>query len=150
MSDKIANIIAVLWFFGVLIWALLFGVFALIMIPCSDIAGMLSSGYSRSTEGLIFCFALGSIFAVTGLIPAFRKAYYKLPWLYPFSMMLLMNLFILSIAETIIAKGYAIDSTFHHVMAIIVMSIQIIACRIAMCKYLKKYPMLIHRYDRLE
>lgn len=150
MSDKIANIIAILWFCGVLIWALLFGVFALIMIPCYDIAGMLNSGYSKSTEGLIFCFILGIIFSITGLIPVFRKVYYKLPWLYPFSTMLIMNLFILSIAETILAKGFAIDSTLHHVMAIIVMSMQIIACRIAMSKYLKKYPMLIHKYDRLE
>lgn len=150
MRDKIANIVAILWFFGILIWALLFGVFALIMIPCYDIAGMISSGYTKSTEGLFFCFVLGVIFSLTGLIPVFRKAYYKLPWLYPFTVMLIMNLFIVSIAETIIAKGFAIDSAFHHVMAITVMSIQIIACRIAMSKYLQKYPLLIHKYDRLE
>ncbi len=47
MRDKIANIVAILWFFGILIWALLFGVFALIMIPCYDIAGMISSGYTK-------------------------------------------------------------------------------------------------------
>lgn len=150
MSDKIANIIAALWFFGVLIWALLFGVFALIMIPFYDIAEMISSGYPKSTEGLIFCFLLGIIFSLTGLVPVLRKAYYKLPWLYPFTMMLFMDLFILSIAEMILAKGFAIDSRFHHVMAIIVMSIQIIACRIAMSKYLKRYPLLIHKYERLE
>ena len=65
-------------------------------------------------------------------------------------MMLSMDLFIVSIAETILAKGFSVISTPRHTITIAVMVVQLIVCRLAMCAYLKKYPMAIHQYDRLE
>ncbi len=150
MKERILNFMAGLWFFGILMWTLLFGVLALLMISFCDIAGMLNSGFSKSAIGLIICFLLGMILTLTGAIPVFRKCYYKLPWLYPFSMMLSMDLFIVSIAETILAKGFSVISTPRHTITIAVMVVQLIVCRLAMCAYLKKYPMAIHQYDRLE
>jgi hypothetical protein len=65
-------------------------------------------------------------------------------------MMLTMHLGILAIAESILAKGFEVISTPRHIAAIIVMIIQVIVCRVIMCIYLKKNPMVLHKYDRVE
>lgn len=146
----LSNLFAIIWFFGVLLWTLFLGTIAILMILFSDIVGMLKSGFSTSTIGFVFCFLAGLILAITGWVPAFRKCYYKLPWLYPYSMMMMMHLVILSIAEAILAKGFSVISTPRHVAAIIIMVIQIIVCRAVMCVYLKKYPMVLCKDDSVE
>lgn len=143
----LSNLLAIIWFFGVLLWTVLFGTIGILMVFLEDIVGMLKDGFAKPPMGFVFCFFAGLIFAVTGWVPAFRKCYYKLPWLYPYSMMMMMHLFILSIAESILAKGFSVISTPRHVAAIMIMVIQIIACRAAMCIYLKKYPMVLRKYD---
>lgn len=150
MKNAILNILAILWFFGVLIWEVLFLFVVNIMLFFSNIVGMLKSGFATSTIGFMFLFMAGLIFAITGFVPAFRRCYYKLPWLYPLSMMLTMHLTILSIVEAIIAKGFQVISTPRHVVAIIIAIIVVIVCRVFMCIYLKKNPMILHKYDRVE
>ena len=110
---------------------------------------MLTSGL-RSQLDSFFSFFAGLIFSITGWVPAFRRCYYKLPWLYPLCMMLTMHLFILSIAEVILAKGFAVMNELRHTITIIIMIVQIIACRALMCWYLRKNPMIIRKYDRVE
>lgn len=150
MKKVLSDFFAILWFFGVLLQTLFFIAVAILMIVFGDIVGMLKSGFSASTVGFVFCFMAGLIFAITGWVPAFRKCYYKLPWLYPLSMILTMHLFILSIAETILAKGYETMNPANHVIALVIMIIQLIVCRVAMCIYLKKYPMVLKKYDRVQ
>lgn len=150
MKNIISNLFAVLWFFGVLIWTVLLLFFVNLMILFSDIMGMLKSGFSSSTMGLVFLFMVGLVFGITGLVPAFRKCYYKLPWLYPLSIIMTMHLVILSIAEEILAKGFQVISTPRHVAAIVIMIVQVVGCRLIMCIYLKKNPMILHKYDRVE
>ncbi len=150
MKNAISNILALVWFFGVLLGTLLFMCIIILMIIFSDILGMLKSGFSTSTVGFIFLMLSGMIWGITGLIPAFRRCYYKLPWLYPLSMILMMHLAILSIAESILAAGFSVISTPRHSAAIIIMIVQLIVCRAIMCIYLKKNPMVLHRYDRIE
>lgn len=150
MKNKISNLLAVLWFFGVLVETLFFMAIVILIIFFSNIVGTLKSGFSTPAVGFLFCFLAGLVFAVTGWVPAFRKCYYKLPWLYPLSMMLTMHLFILSIAEAVLAKGFSVISTPRHLAAICIMVVQLIVCRAAMCIYLKKNPMVLHRYDRIE
>ena len=150
MKKIISNILAVLWFFCIVIEALFFSVITILIIIFQNILGMLKSGFTSSTMGFFFLVFFGLIFAVTGWVPAFRKCYYKLPWLYPLSMMLGMHLFSLSIAEVIIAKGFSVISTPRHVITIVIMIVQVIVCRAVMCLYLKKHPMILHKYDRAE
>lgn len=149
LSNILSNLFAIIWFFGVLLW-ILFSETIIILVVFYNIVGMLKSGFSTPTVGFVYCFFAGWSFAITGWVPAFRKCYYKLPWLYPYSMIMTMHLFILSIAEAILAKGFSVISTPRHVAAIIIMVIQIIVCRAVMCIYLKKYPMVLHKYDRVE
>jgi lysylphosphatidylglycerol synthetase-like protein (DUF2156 family) len=150
MKNAISNILAILWFFGVLMWTVISLFIGNIMIFFMDIVGMLKTGFTTSTIGFAFLFIAGLVFAITGWVPAFRRCYYKLPWLYPLSMMLTMHLGILSIAETILAKGFEVISTPRHVATIVIMIIQVIVCRVLMCIYLKKNPMVLHKYDRVE
>lgn len=150
MKNIIANIFAVLWFFGVLIETIFLMLVVIIGVVFGDIVTMLTSGFTGSTVGFIFLFFAGLIFSITGWVPAFRRCYYKLPWLYPLCMMLTMHLFILSIAEVILAKGFAVMNELRHTITIIIMIVQIIACRALMCWYLRKNPMIIRKYDRVE
>ena len=120
------------------------------MIIFMDIIGPIKSGFSSTTIGFIVLFIAGLVFALTGWIPAFRKCYYKLPWLYPTCMILTIHLFILSVAETIIYKGYTVISTPRHIAAVIIMIIQLIVCRAIMCWYLKKHPMVLKKYTQIE
>jgi len=150
MKNIISNILACLWFFGVLLGTLLSMMFAILMIFFSDIIGMLKSGFSTSTVGFAFLMSAGLIFELTGLIPAFRRCYYKLPWLYSLSMIMTMHLAILSMAEVILATGFSVISTPRHIGATIIMIVQIIVCRAIMCIYLKKNPMVLHKYSSIE
>ena len=150
MKNKIANLFAVLWFFGVVIWTLLLMVFVILGIIFGDIVVMLKTGFSSSTIGFVFLFLTGLVFGITGWVPAFRRCYYKLPWLYPLSMMLTMDLLIISIAEAILAQGFQVISAPRHMATIIIMILQVIICRAVMCVYLKKNPMILHKYDRVE
>lgn len=150
MKNKIANAFAILWFFGVLIWTLLFMFIVILGILFGDIVVMLKSGFSSTTIGFVFLVLSGLVFGITGWVPAFRRCYYKLPWLYPLSMIMTMHLLVLSIAEAILAKGFQVISAPRHIATIIIMILQVIICRIVMCIYLKKNPMVLHKYDRVE
>lgn len=147
MKNIISSIFAILWFFGVLLGTMFFGIFALIAIFFINIVGMLKSGFPTQTVGFIFCFLAALVFSITGWVPALRKCYYKLPWLYPLCMMMTMHLFILSIAEVILAKGFSVINTPRHIAAVVIMIIQLIICRISMCIYFKKNPMVLHKYE---
>ena len=111
---------------------------------------MLKFGFSSEPIGFVFLFLFGLVFGITGWVPAFRRCYYKLPWLYPLSTIMTMDLLILSIAEAILAKGLQVSSTSRHAATIIIMILQVVICRIVMCIYLKKNPMVLHKYDRVE
>lgn len=150
MKNTISNIVAVIWFFGVVIWALIFGYIFVLGIIFADISSMLKSGFSGGTIGYVMLIFLGLIFAITGWVPAFRKCYYKLPWLYPLCMFMMMYLTIVTIAEEILAKGFSVINPTRHVVTIVIMILQIIVCRVLMCIYLRKNPMIFHKYDRVE
>lgn len=148
MKNVISNVLAVLWFFCVLLWMPLLLVFINFMIISGNIV-MLKTGFSTDAVGLLFLFVTGIIFAITGWVPAFRKCYFKLPWLYPLNMVLVMHLVILSVSEEILAWGFEVISTPRHLIAIVVMIIQIILCRAIMCIYLKKHPAVLRKYDEV-
>lgn len=150
MKNTIANIFAFLWFFGVLLWTILLMFIGILVIFFGDIIVMLESGFSTSTIGFAFLYLSGLVFAITGWVPAFRRCYYKLPWLYPLSVILTMHMIILSVAETILAKGFQVISTPRHIVTIIIMIVQVIICRLLMCIYLKRHPMILHKYDRVK
>lgn len=139
MKKWISNILSVLWFFGVLVWMLLILPFAILMLPM-DISTILESGFSTQTIGFIILLVLGLVFSITMFVPAFRKCFDKLPWLFPYIIILTADVTILSIGIEILNFGYQTQNDSRHTLFLVIMILQIILCRIAMCIYCHKKP----------
>lgn len=146
MKRRISNIAAILWFFGVLIWMLLMLPITILMLP-SDITSILESGFGTQPIGFTFLLMFGLIFGITMLVPAFRKCFYKLPWLYPYITILTADITILAIGIEILNYGYQVQSDSRHTIFLILMIAQIVVCRIALCIFCHKKPMRIERED---
>ena len=146
MKRWISNIAAVLWFFGVLIWMLLMLPITLIMLP-SDITSIMDSGFGTQPIGFTFLLVFGLIFGITMLVPAFRKCFRKLPWLYPYITILTADVAILSIGIELLNYGYQVQSDSRHALFLVLMLVQIVVCRIALCILCHKKPMRIARED---
>lgn len=146
MKRWISNIAAVLWFFGVVIWMLLMLFFTLIMLP-SDITSIIDSGFGIQSMGFAFLLIFSFVFGITMFVPAFRKCFRKLPWLYPYITILTANVTILAIGIEILNYGYQVQSDTRHTLFLVLMIVQIIVCRIAMCIFCHKKPMRIVRED---
>ena len=139
MKKWISNILSVLWFFGVLVWMLLILPFAILMLPM-DISTILESGFSTQTIGFIILLVLGLVFSITMFVPAFRKCFDKLPWLFPYIIILTADVTILSIGIEILNFGYQTQNDSRHTLFLVIMMLQIVLCRIAMCIYCHKKP----------
>lgn len=139
MKKWISNILSVLWFFGVLVWMLLILPFAILMLPM-DISTILESGFSTQTIGFIILLVLGLVFSITMFVPAFRKCFDKLPWLFPYIIILTADVTILSIGIEILNFGYQTQNDSRHTLFLVIMMLQIVLCRIAMCIYCHKNP----------
>ena len=146
MKRWISNIAAVLWFFGVLIWMLLMIPITLIMLP-SDITSIMDSGFGTQPIGFTFLLVFGLVFGITMLVPAFRKCFRKLPWLYPYITILTADVAILSIGIELLDYGYQVQSDSRHTLFLVLMIVQIAVCRVAMCILCHKKPMRIARED---
>lgn len=144
MKRWISNIAAILWFFGVLIWMLLMLPITILMLP-SDITSILESGFGTQPIGFTFLLMFGLIFGITMLVPAFRKCFYKLPWLYPYITILTADITILAISIEILNYGYQVQSDSRHTIFLILMIAQIVVCRIALCIFCHKKSMIIAR-----
>ncbi len=149
MKNFISNIPAVLWFFFVLGWMLLLLPFTIIMLP-TDISTVIESGFATQTSGYMFIAVFGLIFGMTMLVPAFRKCFRKLPWLYPYITILMADVTILSIAIDLLNYGYETQNDSRHTLFLWLMNAVIIVLRVIMCIFFHKKPMRIARdeYER--
>lgn len=150
VKEILLNIVAVLWFVLVLIQTIglmFIGIFYILFV---NMGIMLKTGFAGQPAGFMFFIAVGFTFMITGWVPPFRRCYYILPWLYPFCMMSMMHLFNLSLAEYILAKGYAVLSTPRHVITVILMIVQLLLGRAVMCIYLKKFPLTMRWDEKME
>lgn len=130
----LGNAAAVLYFLAVMWWVLLL----LIFVPLGlmfDINTILSSGFSTSSIGTTFIEIFGLFIGLSLLIPAFRKIYYKLPWVFPFVKIFYLNVIIMSIATMLLNYGYEVQNQTRHTIFFILMICQIIICRGLMCIY---------------
>ena len=73
-------------------------------------------------------------------VPAFRKCFDKLPWLFPYIIILTADVTILSIGIEILNFGYQTQNDSRHTLFLVIMILQMILCRIAMCIYCHKKP----------
>ncbi len=137
LKGLVGNIAAVIYFLTVMWWILLL----LILVPMiliSDINTIRSSGFSTSNAGTAFIGIFGLFIGLSLIVPAFRKMYYKLPWMFPFVKILYPNVIIMSIAIGLLNYGYEIQSPARHTLFFIVMIGQIIVCRALMSIYFNR------------
>lgn len=137
MKNVISNIFAFLWFFGVLIWMLLLMPFVVLVYP-SSLSVIIKSGFAGSTTGFAFIGVFSFFFGITLLVPAFRKCLKKLPWIYPYYILLFADIFILSIGEEILNFGYQVQNDIRHAIFIALVAVEIIVGRLIMCIYFHK------------
>ena len=148
--DIIADIIAIIWFIGVMLITLFFEMFMIFGVLFFDIIPMLKNGMPTTAIGFLVCFLVGIVYFVTGIIPVFRRCYYRFPWLYPLCMITTLHLYLLSIAELILAKGFSVLSTPRHVLTIVIMIVFVVAFRVVMCIYLKKRPLYLRKNENAD
>ena len=73
------------------------------------------------------------------VVPSLKTIYQKYPWLYHYCMILLSDIFILSISEWIMNYGYQVVDPKRHTLFMVLAIIQFIVCRIMMGYYFKKH-----------
>jgi len=137
LKNVLGSTAAVIYFLTVMWWILLM----LIFVPIGlffDINTICKSGFSTSNIGTTFIGIFGLFIGLSLLIPAFRKMYYKLPWMFPFVKILYSNVIIMSIATMLLNFGYEVQNPSRHRLFFIIMICQIIICRALMCIYFSK------------
>lgn len=137
LKSFLGNIAALVYFLTVMWWVLLL----LMFVPLglfSEIDTVLSSGFATTNIGATFIGIFGLFIGLSLLIPAFRKMYYKLPWMFPFVKILYPNVVIMSIATMLLNYGYEVQSPARHTLFFVLMIVQIILCRALMCIYFSR------------
>lgn len=130
---------AFLYFVLVMWWVIFLLIFSPLMLV-SDIQVIRESGFATANTGLPLIGILGLFIGLSLLIPAFRRMYYKLPWLFPLVKILFIDVVIMGIAITILNYGYEIQSAIRHTIFYVLMIMQIVICRLGMCLYFHKRP----------
>jgi hypothetical protein len=137
LIDVLGNIAAVIYFLVVMLLVIMFLIIAPILLIIS-IKDILVSGFSKEDLGMIYIVFPGLFIGISLFIPAFRRMYYKLPWLFPFVKILYLNDIILSIATMLLNYGYEVQDSARHTLFLFIMIGQIIICRVLMCIYFRK------------
>jgi len=130
---------AFLYFVFVMWWVILLLILSPFML-LSDIQVIRKSGFSTSNVGEALIGILGLFIGLSLLIPPIRKMYYKIPWLFPLVKIFFIDVIILSIAVSILNYGYEIRNAVRHNIFYVLMIVQIVVSRIAMCFYFHKNP----------
>jgi len=133
---------AFIYFLAVMWWVLLLLPFVILML-ITDIGTIRSSGFGTVNSGVTFVAVFGLFLGLSLLIPAFRKMYYKLPWLFPYVKIMYLNLIIVSIAEALLNYGYQVQNPTRHTLFFILMIVQIIVCRLLMSFYFSRTKVLV-------
>ncbi len=147
--NALSNLVAILWFVGMLLplvlclWFIPLGLFM-------DIGTIRTSGFSTVNSGFTMFGAFGLMFAITMIVPWFRKCFKKLPWLYSYVIVFMADILIIAFGILILNYGYEVQSESRHTLFYIIMLVQIIVCRLAMCVYLKWKPLNYTKEQRYE
>ena len=144
MKDKItnviSNIVAVLWCISIVFPVVL----CLCFIPLGlflDIDTIRSSGFSTTNIGFSMFGAFGLLISITMMVPWFRKCFKKLPWLYAYIIISMVNILTITLGIAIVNYGYEVQSEARHTLFFVLMLVQMIICRLAMCVYVKFKPL---------
>lgn len=143
MKRLMLNIIEKLW---LVVISLVIGVSTIgIPIIFTDIQIVLQSGFGTQQVALGILAILSFFSGVTMLVPLFRKNFYKYPWLYPYIMILTVNLAILAVGIEILNYGYQVQNESRHTLFFWIMIVQLIVSRLVFCIFCHKKTVRIVR-----
>lgn len=139
LKNLLGYIIATIYFIFPMCLVLLM----LILMPLffiTDVSTVRSSGFAGQNTAGLFIGMCGLFTGVSLVIPPLRKMYRVLPWLYSFVKIFYVNLIILGIGLIILNFGYQTQNNTRHTVFFILMILQVVICRLAMCIYFKIKP----------
>lgn len=100
---------------------------------------ILTSGFSNTSVMVVVGGCLMFI-APSFLIPALRRMYYRLPWLEPLILFIVIDSLILCIGYEILNFGYQVVDPDRHVMFTLLAVVWLVGARAVQCFVLKKHP----------
>lgn len=139
LKDLLGNTAAAIYF----VFPMCFVIFMLIFFPMGfliDVSAVRDSGFAGPNKTASFISVFAFFIGISLLVPALRKMYRALPWLYSFIKIFYVNLVILCIGLIILNMGYEVNNASRHTIFFILMIAQIVICRLGMCIYFKKKP----------
>lgn len=137
IKSLIENVVAILYFVFVMwVFLLLFTFQPLLFID--EVKTITSTGFGTSKNDFMIIGAAGLVIGISLFVPAIRKMYYKLPWLYPYIKIMYINFIIMGIATLILNYGYEIQNRKRQITFFVIMIVQIIICRLGMCIYFNR------------
>jgi hypothetical protein len=130
-------IIGTLYFF-VLLLPMLLILFVLIFGVIRDIRGVRISGFAGPENSEVVFGCIAFIIGISLIVPAFRLAYYKLPWLFPTVKILLVDAAILIVGYLAINYGYQVRDPERHAIFFMLSIIAIVVGTLLMCIWFNK------------
>jgi len=140
MKNKLATALAIMYF----IFPMSFALLVLLFMPLGflmDVDAIRSSGFSGPRTSAVFIGLCGVIIGISLLIPAFRRMYSALPWLYTFVKIFFVNLVLLNIGLAILNFGYEVNSSFRQTSFYLLMIGFVVVGRVGMSVYFNKKSM---------
>lgn len=137
LKSLLGSMAAAVYFIFPMALVILMLLFTPLMFP-TDVSAITASGFAGPNTAISITGVCGLSIGLSLIIPSLRQMYRALPWLYPFIKIFFIDLLILNTGITILNYGYQIHSEARHTLFYILMIIQIVVCRIAMCIYFKR------------
>ncbi|MDN4608463.1 hypothetical protein [Sporosarcina highlanderae] len=139
MKSKLAAAAAILYFIFPMSIVLIILIFTPIMF-LSDVSTIRTAGFAGPQTGIAMIGICGLFIGISMLVPALRRMYRAIPWLYAFITIFFINVIIANTALMILNKGYEVTNSTRHTIFLILMIVFIIGARLAMSIYFKKRP----------
>ncbi len=136
-KSVLGTIAAWAYFLAVMTWMLPMLIFIPLM-TLSDMGTVMESGFSIPNTGIYFIAVFGLFIGLSLVVPAFRKMYYKLPWMFPYVKIMFINTIIITVALLLLNFGYEVQNDRRHLVWTLLMVAQLIICRILMSLYFHK------------
>jgi hypothetical protein len=118
----------------------------IIMIPfiifglCHDMKDIISNEIPKENMGFIFIVLLCLFFGLPMIIPYFRFIFKKLPWLYAYIILALLDMFLITIGISILNYGYEVKNANRHFLFLIFMIAWMVIGRLGICLHYKFKP----------
>jgi hypothetical protein len=104
---------------------------------------IISTETSGENIGFAFIAMICFFFSFPMIIPKFRLIFKKLPWLYTYIILALLNILLMSVGILIINYGYEVKNTSRHFLFLVFMIVWMIIGRLSICLYCKFNPIKI-------